>query len=246
MLDGSVTSSAGKAVSGPYSATLRNLHLAIACFVIVLAISGFTIYFREPLGAKALKIPLVYFHAITAYLFLATLAVRIVLGLRGSESLKLERTFPRKGDLHRLFAEIKGRKPIKFAGRSPFSRTIAALIYVALAANAATGMVRAGTDLYFPPFGPFVRGYVAKDGADAALVRPFERTHVDEKRFSAVSRSKIPFGRAHIYGGFLIVFIALVHGVGVLSTEWSAPNDPGARGRARLMLFGPRREERAR
>lgn len=228
--------------AAPYSRTLRRLHLAIACFVVLLAGTGFSIYFRKPLGLQDLKLTLTFAHAVLAYAFLVILAVRLYLGVWGAEAMRLRRTLPRHEDFRRLFSTSGARdRRFALAGRSPLSRTIAAVLYVAFATNAATGLVRAGTDLYFPPFGPIVRAYVAGDGVDLARLKPGDASGADETRLKKISRAKIPFGRVHIYGAFVIAGFALFHSVGVGLTEWSAPNARKARGRARLMLFGPRR-----
>ena len=227
---------------GPYGTALRRLHLAIACFIVALAITGFMIYFRKPLGLQALKLTLVWTHASIAYAFLIVLAARVYLGVAGGEASRFRHVLARAADIRRLFiGSASGRSGLKFAGRSPLSRTLATIIYAAIAANAATGLVRAGTDLYLPPFGPIVRAYIAADGVDPANLRPAAREGADKERHGFVSRAKIPFGKAHIYGAFIIAATALIHACGVLMTEWFTPNDPRARGRARLMLFGPRR-----
>jgi cytochrome b len=227
---------------GPYGTALRRLHLAIACFVGALVITGFMIYFRKPLGLQTLKLTLVWTHASIAYAFLIVLGARVYIGIVGGEASRFRHVLARAADIKRILAGgASGRRGLKFAGRSPLSRTLATAIYAAIAANAATGLVRAGTDLYLPPFGPFVRAYVAADGVDPALLRPAARVGVDKERHGFIGKAKIPFGKAHIYGAFIIAAAALIHAGGVLMTEWSAPNDPRARGRARLMLFGPRR-----
>ncbi|MFZ5618362.1 MAG: cytochrome b/b6 domain-containing protein [Pseudomonadota bacterium] len=230
------------APQGPYARSLRRLHLAIAILVSVLAVTGFMIYFRKPLGLQEFKLTLVFAHAIVAYVFLAILVARAYLGFRGAENVRFRHTLPRMNDLRQLFhLQGSARSRLKFAGRSPFSRAIAGILYATIAMNAATGLVRAGTDLYFPPFGPVIRGFVAADGVDPALVKPADKSRVDAARFGVVSKAKVPFGKIHIYGAFIIATIALFHATGVAATEWSAPNNPNARGRARLMLFGSRR-----
>lgn len=230
---------AGLTEHSPYRRSLRRLHLAVALCVLALAATGFAIYFRKPLGIQAWKMNLVVAHATIAYVFLAVLTVRIYLGVIGAEEVRLKHTMPRLRDLRRLCALKGDRTRWKFGGRSPLSRTLAGLLYAAFAINAATGLVRAGTDLYWPPFGPFVREYVAAEGANPQLVKPGYREHVDAARFAAVSRGKIPIGRIHIFGAFFIAGIALLHAAGAAIGEWSAPHDRRARGRARLMLFGP-------
>lgn len=223
--------------AGPYSTTLRRLHLAFILFVLVLAISGFSIYFRKPLGLQALKATLLNFHAIVAYGFLLALGVRLFLGVRGAERARFSHVFPRRRDLRRLVvAEKNDRTRFHFAGRSPLSRTIAAALYLVIASNAATGLVRAGTDLHFPPVGPIVDAYLSVEGGVAA-----ERELLEKERAKKVRRMKLFVGKIHIYGAFVIVGVAFVHAMGALATEWSPPRDPKARGRARLMLLGPRR-----
>lgn len=230
---------AGQAQASPYGAVLRRLHLAIAVFVFALALTGFAINFREPLGLQDLKLTLVYIHATVAYGFLALLLFRITLGVVGADAVRFSHTLPRWRDVKRLAAAVRDGSRMKFAGRSPLSRTLAGVIYLAFVMNAATGLVRAGTDVYFPPLGGVVRAYVAKEGVDPSMIKVSERDLVDSEKMKAVSRAKIPFGKVHIYGGYVILFAALLHLAGVIATEWSAPGDRKLRGRARLMLFGP-------
>lgn len=220
---------------GPYPRTLRRLHLAIAGLVVLLAITGLMIYFRGPLGLQPLKVTLIWTHALIAYAFLCILGVRVFFGLRASDPMHFRHTLPRVGH------HLSGRRRMKFAGRSTLSRAIAGVLYAAFAVNAATGIVRAGTDIYLPPLGPSIRAYVAAAGADPGDVRAGRKEHVDEVRFTRVSRAKIPFGVAHIYGAFTIMAVAMTHAIGVALTEWNAPNNRSVRGRARLMLLGPGR-----
>lgn len=220
----------------PYSRTLRRLHLAIAIFVVALAVTGFMIYYRRPLGLQSLKLALVYVHAGVAYLFLIAFFVRIYLGFRGSDAVRFSHTLPRASDLRRILAFRR----LKFAGRSPLSRMLAGLLFAAIFINALTGLVRAGTDVYFPPFGPFVQQYLAADGVRPAEVRPGDYSTIDAAKLKIVNRLKIPFGKIHIYGAFFIATLTLFHAIGAALTEWTAANDMKARGRARLMLFGPR------
>ena len=225
--------------SAPYSRTLRRLHLAIIGFVILLATTGFMIYFRKSLGLQPFKMRLVWIHAIIAYSFLIVITWRILLGFFGAKIDRLSTTLPNKRSLGRFFGQ---RGKPRFAGRSPTSRMLAGALYLFIASNAATGLVRAGTDLYLPPFGPIVAHYVAADGADPGTLKPGQKDNTDPYRYGRVSGGKIILGKIHIYGAFIITTLALIHSIGTLSTEWSAPTRPGKdkrRGPARIMLFGP-------
>lgn len=225
-----------QSAAGPYTRGLRRFHLVLVILIIALAATGFSIYFRKPLGLQPHKLTLVYLHATIAYAFLALIGWRLWRGFRGPEPDRFRHVLPRRADLARLVRERR----FKFAGRSPLSRTLAGALYLLFAANAATGVVRAGTDIYYWPFGPLVQAYVAKPGANPSDLTPRDKSAADERKLERISRAKIPFGKAHIYGAFLIAALAAAHAVGVMSTEWRAPFATGRRGRARLMLFGPR------
>jgi cytochrome b len=229
------------AQGGPYGPTLRRLHLAMALFVTVLAITGLVFDYRKLLGIEHLKLTISFIHAAIGYGFIVAFALRIYYGLAGAEPLRFRHVLPRGSDLKRLFAAKEARERFKFAGRSPLSRTIAGLLFLLLSVNILSGMIRAGTDLYFPPVGPIVQAFIVKDGADPSMIKPGEGEYIDESRYKVVKKAKKPFGSIHYYGGLLIIGVALFHMMGVISREWSAPNDPKARGRARLMLFGPKK-----
>ena len=232
--------SSGAAEPSLYPLALRRLHLGIGLLVVGLALSGFSFYFRKPLGVQAFKLTLVYIHAFIAYCFLLVVALRIAVGVFGDRLERVSLAFPRKGDLAALF-RIGHSAPRKraFAGRSPLSRAISGALYAAFLVMAATGSVRLATDLYFPPFGGLVRNYLAPDGVPPSAIKPADPSLADKARYRLISRAKIPFGKVHIYTAFVIVILSGAHATGVSLTEWSAPGTSGRRGRARLMLFGP-------
>lgn len=227
----------------PYQRNLRRLHLGLAVFVIALATSGFTLYFRKYLGLEGHKMTLIFVHAVIAYSLLAIPALRLILGIVGPRPYQFAQSTLRRGDCTQLFARSGRRKKAKFAGRSPLSRALATVIFIIIGANLVTGVLRAGADLYFPPFGPFVQRFLAQEGVEPALLKPGDRTLVDEDRYAALRSFKAPVGKIHLYGAIILSIVATIHVVGALSTEWSAPNDKSERGRARLMLFGPRRRQ---
>lgn len=225
----------------PYGRTLRRLHLGFIIFTAVLATTGFMIYFREPLGVRALKLKLVYFHAITAYGLVALIVWRIVLFFRGASGERWRSVLVDSKSAGKLFGalSLRNRGAFAFAGRSPLSRMIATVFYLALVSNMASGLIRAGTDIYYPPFGGFLKAYVAADGIEPGSIRRGSPDGVDKVKEARVKRAALLFGRIHIYGAFLIAGLAFFHAGGALATEWSVKNSPASRGRARIMLFGP-------
>lgn len=227
--------------ASPYDAAHRRVHLAMAIGIALLALSGLAFQFRKDLGLDDRKLDIMFVHATIGYGFFVAFVTRIFFGLKGPEPMRFRHVFPRGRDFKRLLASHNDRTRLKFAGRAPLSRVIAGALFILIGANVVTGMTRAGTDLYFPPLGPFVQAYVARDGINPGRLKPGEGEFIEESRYRHIRKAKKPVGTAHNYGAWMIIGIALVHLIGVVSTEWSAPLDRTQRGRARLMLFGPRK-----
>ncbi|MCI0468081.1 MAG: cytochrome b/b6 domain-containing protein [Beijerinckiaceae bacterium] len=237
------------AAAAPYSIALRATHYLLMAFVIALAITGFTIYFKQELGLARLKVTLIYTHAFIAYGFLVVLALRAAVAFASPAQASLTRSLPRPRDLACLPGEIKdnllGRRRPRFAGRSPLSRALTGGLYSAFLIMAITGLVRTGTDLFHPPLGPFVAAFIAAPGVPPQSLKPFDRSGTNPVRYAQVATAKSVPGTIHIYVGVMIVTLALTHAAGAILFEWQSRAGSGY-GLARAMLLGPRREKRAR
>jgi cytochrome b len=232
-----------KAAGGPYSRRLRQIHAILLSLVAALAVSGTIYYFRRQIGLGDAKFEIMFAHAVIGYALIAAVFWRIAMLIFGDESERARHLFVRPKDLARLAAKSQPNSArLKFAGRSPLSRTLATMLYAVIASNIVTGLVFATTDLYFPPFGGPLLEYVAADNAEPT-VENVRSGGFDQGRMSKVRKFKRPFATVHLWGAILIATLALFHVVGVTLTEWSAPNNKLARGRARLMLFGPREDK---
>ena len=230
---------AEKAGISPYGRRLRQLHLAIGSLITLLVVTGLIFYFRKSLGLGDAKLILMTIHAFFGYALIAAMAWRIWLAIKGPAENRFSRVVAGPENFRRLFASGENRAgKLRFAGRSPLSRVIATGLYAAILLNIGTGLIRAGTDLYFPPFGPFVLHYVTPAG-ERPSIAAVKEGNVDKERARQVREFKAPVGKVHLYVGLFIAALAGIHAGGALATEWSAPSDKSARGRARLMLFGP-------
>lgn len=232
---GSASDKIGGPAADPYGSALRRAHLAIGILVALMLITGFVFDFRRDLGLSERKLLIMTMHVFLGYGLIVALASRLVVSAR-SKTARIRNSIIRAGDIAKLF---KGGK-LRFAGRSPLSRVLATTIYLALIANISTGYVFATTELFHPPFGGYVSKYIAGEAREdpVAAIRNGE---FDQERMSAVRRFRKPFAKAHIYGAYLIALLTIVHTAGMLLSEWRAPAPSTARGRAPLMLFGPRR-----
>jgi cytochrome b len=84
---------------------------------------------------------------------------------------------------------------------------------------AVTGLVRAATDLYYPPFGTLAAYYVAETGADPAAIQPYDAVGTDPRRMAELKAFKGPFGQVHKYAAYTLMVIILIHIVFVVRAE---------------------------
>jgi len=225
-------------VDRPYSKWLRRLHLVLLLSVTMLLLSGAAFYFRRDLGLAQFKLEIMLAHAIIGYVMIVLLLLRLALFVIGHEQERFRHVLVRPRDLQQMIKQLgRGGLRFKFAGRSPMSRLVATSLYLLLTANALTGMVFATTVLYLPPFGGALIDYLAIDGG-TATVEAIRAGEFDQARMKAVRDFKRPFGDLHVMGAISIGVLAVFHVIGVILSEWSAPSNKSARGRARIMLFG--------
>jgi cytochrome b len=76
---------------------------------------------------------------------------------------------------------------------------------------AVSGLVRAGTDVYLPPFGSLVVGYVAASGANPAAIQPYIAAGTNPQRVAVVKEFKEPFGTVHKYAAYTLMAFILLH-----------------------------------
>ena len=76
---------------------------------------------------------------------------------------------------------------------------------------AVSGLVRVGTDVYLPPLGSLVVGYVIAPGVDPAAIQPYIAAGADPQRMDVVKEFKKPFGAVHKYAAYTLMAVILLH-----------------------------------
>ena len=92
-------------------------------------------------------------------------------------------------------------------------------MFLLLLLLAVSGLIRAGTDLYYPPLGGTVASYVAKPGIDPAEITPLDMSLIDQDRLAIVDRLKIPVGQVHIYASWALLAMIILHISSVILKE---------------------------
>lgn len=90
-------------------------------------------------------------------------------------------------------------------------------MYLLMFTQVVTGLVRAGTDIYYPPFGAYIAAQVAAEGVDPASLVPYDKTGMDEDAARALGDFKGPFGQVHLYSAYSLMALILLH---IFSVVW--------------------------
>lgn len=98
-------------------------------------------------------------------------------------------------------------------------RLAVTLMLLLMLVLAVSGLVRAGTDVYYAPFGAFAADFVAEAGADPAAIKLYDPAGTNPQRMAELKAFKGPFGQVHKYAAYVLMAIILVHIVVVVRVE---------------------------
>jgi cytochrome b len=192
--------------------------------VTVLIFVGLVMLFKKELGIESVdaKIALKELHVIVGYIFVTNLAIRIIWGFIGNRYARWRSLVPSgnyAANISEYLTASKQGKPLQYAGHNPLGQLAVIVIFLCLVTMAVTGLVRAGTDIYYPPFGSIAAEYVASPGIDPESLVPYDTTDVDKEKYDALKAFKKPFGTIHIYTSYFLMFLIILHIAAVVRIE---------------------------
>jgi len=161
-------------------------------------------------------------HVLFGYVFAFNLIVRIAWGFIGGRYSRWSNLLPGKTFKREIVdyqASIKAGQPQTFIGHNPKGRLSVLVLLLVLTIMMVTGMVRAGTDIYYPPLGSLFASQVAADGVSPADIKAYDKTGTDADKLAKLQAFKEPFGEIHIYTAYFLWFLILVHLVAVIRAE---------------------------
>jgi cytochrome b len=207
-----------------WDAGTRWFHWINALCVIALAVVGYLI-----LNAKGLDIPnsgkvtLKEIHTWIGYVFVANLAWRIVWAFLGNRYAQWRAVLPGgRGYLHAVrsyVAAFLAGHPQHYLGHNPVGRIGIAVLFALILVQAVTGLVLAGTDIFYPPFGPWIAQWIAAPGVDPATLLPYSPQMYDSAAFDSMRAMRKPFALAHLYSFYALLVMIVVHVTAVVLTE---------------------------
>jgi Ni/Fe-hydrogenase 1 B-type cytochrome subunit len=202
----------------------RLFHWINAICVIALAVIGFLI-----LNAKGLEIPnggkvtLKTVHTWFGYVFVLNLGWRILWGFVGNRHARWRQVLPLApgyvSELRRFLAARRAGQPVHYLGHNPLGRLAVMVLLLLLAVQAATGLVLAGTDIYYPPFGAWIAKWIAAPGVDPATLAPYSPQMYDPAAYDAMRALRKPFALVHLYSFYALMFMVVLHVAAVIVTE---------------------------
>ena len=207
-----------------WDAPTRWFHWINAICVVALIVVGYLI-----LNGRALEIPragslkLKTIHTWIGYVFAINLLVRIAWAFLGNRYARWRAILPGgRGYLSGTWSYIKAffsRHPEQYLGHNPLGRFSVTTMLVLIVILAVSGVVLAGTDLFYPPIGQWIAGWVAAPGVDPATLVPGAPDMYDKAAFDSMRAFRKPFILSHLYSYYALLVVAGLHILGVVMTE---------------------------
>jgi len=204
--------------------TVRWFHWINFLSVLGLLGSGLVIYNGKALGlAGDAKVFMKEFHVWFGYVMAANLLWRIIWGFAGSRFSRWGETLPfGRGYLAELgtyLKSLRGGETRYYLGHNPLGRLMVLALLVLLVTQAVTGLVLAGTDLYWPPLGSWIAEWVAPAGVDPSTLLPGNKGMADAAAWNEMRAFRSPYIETHETVFFLLSAAIVVHIAAVVMGE---------------------------
>ncbi len=207
-----------------WDASTRWFHWINALCVIALAVVGLVILNAGDIGvSNSGKVALKTIHTWIGYVFALNLLWRIAWAFLGNRYANWRSVLPGgKGYFHAVrsyVAAFIAGPPEQYLGHNPVGRLGIAVLFLLIAIQVITGLVLAGTDLFYPPIGYWIAQWVAApDVAPDSLV-PYAPKMYDAAAYESMRAFRKPFALVHLYSFYLLVVVAVMHVAAVIITE---------------------------
>ena len=210
-----------------WDAGVRWFHWINVLCVLGLIAVGIVILNGTALGVSSEgKIDLKILHAWIGYVFALNLLWRILWGFIGNPYSRWSAVLPGgRGYGTALKEWITGAKaghPPAYKGHNPAGRLMLALLFFLLGVQMITGLVLAGTDLYFPSFGhEFAEWATAAGEVHTKLegLVPGAKEMLDPEGYAAMRRFREPFIEIHEIGFWAMLAAIVLHIAAVVVSD---------------------------
>jgi len=213
----------------PYKAwdlPTRLFHWINFLSVMILSFLGLVMLNKGAMGISGTEasIGLKTVHVLFGYVFAINLLVRLAWAFFGNRRARWGSILPGRNFGQRLKAykaSVKAGQPQAFVGHTPDGRLSIMFMLLLLTVMLVTGIVRAGTDIYYPPLGGMFASQVAAEGVAPADIKPYDKTGTDPDKLAGLQAFKGPFGDVHVYTAYVLWFMILLHVAAVIRLDSS-------------------------
>ena len=204
--------------------TTRVFHWINAICFFLMVILGTAILNREAFdvsdqGTVLLKT----LHVSVGYVLVLNLLWRLFWTFIGGRYARWAAILPGRtgylADLKSYLSALAAGRRRQYIGHNPIGRISVTLLLTLLTVQATTGLVLAGTDIYFPPLGGWISEWIAAPGVDPADVVPYLPETYDAAAYQEMRNFRAPFVLIHETNFFILATLALIHIIGVIFTE---------------------------
>ena len=202
----------------------RWFHWINVLTVIGLIATGLIVLNDDALGLLGNgKILLKSIHASFGYVMGANLVWRFVWAFFGNRYTRWRGILPGGSGyltaLRAYTASFLSGEPQQYVGHNPLARVGVALLFLLLVIQLATGLVIAGTDLFWPPFGHWFAQWVAAPGVDPTAVQSDAVNLIDKASYQVMRAFRQPFVVVHEFAFYALVLLVMLHLFAVVITE---------------------------
>lgn len=207
-----------------WDAGTRWFHWINALCVIALAVVGTVILNAGDLGVpNPGKVALKTVHAWIGYVFALNLVWRIAWAFLGNRYARWGAFLPGgPGYLHAVrsyVAAFAAGRPEQYLGHNPLGRLSVTVLLLLLAIQALTGLVLAGTDLFYPPIGHWIAQWVAAAGVAPDSLEPYSPQMYDTAAYESMRAVRKPIAVVHLYNFYVLAAVVVMHVAAVVITE---------------------------
>lgn len=207
-----------------WDAGTRWFHWINALCVLTLMAVGMVILNGDALGlTNDGKVLLKEVHVWTGYVFVLNLLWRFIWAFVGNRYARWHAILPGgKGFAQAVRNYVIGficGQPERYLGHNPLGRISIFVLFILLATQAVTGLVLAGTDIFYPPFGHWIAQWIAAPGVQPEALVPYAPQLYDAQAYENMRAFRRPFITTHEFSFFILVVVVILHITAVILTE---------------------------
>jgi len=165
------------------------------------------------------KVLLKTIHVFIGYVFACNLLFRLIIGFVGKAHERWSKVLPFTKGFRKDLTEFTQHKKAAYKGHNPAGKLMVAALLSLMTIQFISGLVIAGTDIYYPPFGKYFMQSIAVDKQNLQVIKPYSQVNVDEAAYKEMRAIRKPFITAHVYAFYGLIFLIPLHILGVIIAE---------------------------